>query len=218
MLHADDVVRPGFYERLRADLLAHPDAKAAACRFIHMDEDSHWMTIAEMESRVPTVLGEEFFAKLFTKQRFVSVALAVHRSVYEEIGGFRPELPHCADWDMWKRIAFSYPIFYEPEPLACYRIHAKSDMSRLVNTGENVVEQRRSILLSYAEMPRAAVGPYYGSAMKQAGIQAIAHARRLWTSGNHRAAWRQLKEGLRCSKRPAVMARALFFFARMVMR
>ena len=218
ILHADDTVRVGFYQRLREGLTAHPEAKAAACRFIHMDEDSHWMAIAELESQRPTLLGDEFFAKLFVKQRFVSAALAVHRSAYEEIGGFRPELPHCADWDMWKRIAFHHSIFYEPEPLACYRIHAKSDMSRLVNTGENVVEQRRSILLSCAEMPRAKVAPYYRSAMKQAAIYAISHARRLWINGNHQAAWRQLQEGLRCSMGPAIMARVLFFFARMVVR
>jgi glycosyltransferase involved in cell wall biosynthesis len=218
VLHADDTVRPGFYQRLRDGLTAHPEAKAAACRFIHMDEDSHWMSIAELESRGPAVLGDEFFTKLFVKQRFVSAALVVHRAVYEEIGGFRPELPHCADWDMWKRIAFYHQIFYEPEPLACYRVHAQSDMGRLVTTGANVVEERRSILLSYAEMPRGKVARYYRSAMKQAGVHAIAHARRLWLNGNHRAAWRQIREGLRCSMGPAVMARVVFFFAQMVVR
>lgn len=218
MLHADDTVRAGFYQRLRDGLAAHPKAKAGACRFIHMDEGSHWLSIAEPEARTPSLLSDEFFPKLFVKQRFVSAALVVHRSVYEEIGGFRSEIPHCADWDMWKRIAFRYAIYYEPEPLACYRVHAQSDMSRLVNTGENVVEQRRSILLSYAEMPRDKVARYYRSAMKQAGVYAVAHARRLWVNGNHHAAWRQLKEGMRCSMGPAVMARVLFFFARMVMR
>jgi hypothetical protein len=216
ILHADDVVRPGFYERLRKGVTRHPEAKAAACRFIHMDDDGHWLAIAELESRSPTILGEEFFAKLFIKQRFAFVALAVRRSVYEELGGFRSEIPHCTDWDMWKRIALDHPIFYEPEPLACYRIHAKSDTIRLVTTGQNVVEQRRSILLSCAEMPRAT--RYYRSAMRQAGIYAIAHARRLWMNGNRRAAWRQLREGLRCSWGPPVIARALFLFARITIR
>lgn len=218
ILHADDTVRFGFYRRISEGLIAHPEANAGTCRFIHMDESGHWTSIAELESLTPALLGRDFAAKLFIGQRLVSASLVVRRLVYEELGGFRSELPHCADWDMWKRIAFRHLIFYEPEPLACFRVHSSSNSNRLFRTGENVVDQRRSILFSCAELSQQQVAPLYRAAMKHAGIRAIAHARRFWRKGDHISAWHQLKEGLRCSMAPEVMARLLFFFARMFAR
>ena len=30
------------------------------------------------------------------------------------------------DWEMWVRIAAHFPVWYEPEPLALYRVHDSS--------------------------------------------------------------------------------------------
>ena len=39
ILHGDDTVRPDFYSRARKGVVAHPEAGAALCRTIYMDED-----------------------------------------------------------------------------------------------------------------------------------------------------------------------------------
>ena len=43
-------------------------------------------------------------------QRMQFVGTIVRRSMYEQLGGFRPELTLCPDWDMWKRVAVHAPI------------------------------------------------------------------------------------------------------------
>jgi hypothetical protein len=79
-------------------------------------------------------------------------SIVVRRSTYEELGGFRPSLPHCMDWDMWKRIAVAKPVHYDPAPMAWFRMHQAADSSRLIATGENVPEERRSIEYSCAQL------------------------------------------------------------------
>ena len=42
-------------------------------------------------------------------------------------------------------------IYYEPEPLACYRLHEGAESSRLMRTGETSLDERRSIDFSCAQ-------------------------------------------------------------------
>jgi glycosyltransferase involved in cell wall biosynthesis len=145
ILHGDDTVRPDYYKRARANITAHPEAGAALTRMIYTDGDGQWMGLSELESRVSGILDEGFSWRQLTDQRIQFVAMVVRRSTYEELGGFRASLPHCLDWDMWKRVVLSKPIVYNSEPLACYRVHDGMDSNRLIATGANVAEERRSI-------------------------------------------------------------------------
>ena len=139
ILHGDDTVRPEFYRRARSGIEAHPEAAAALCRIIYMDGDGQWTGLADLESRQRGLLDGSFAWRQLLDQRIQFVGMVVARSTYEELGGFRPSLPYCLDWDMWKRIALlGKPIHYEPEPLACYRLHEGAESSRLIATGENV--------------------------------------------------------------------------------
>src|SRR5882757_591167 len=154
ILHGDDTVRSDFYSRARAGITARPEVGAALCRTIYMDEDGQWTGLAELESRTPGVLDGSFAERQLVEQRIQFVAIVVRRTTYEELGGFRSSLPHCLDWDMWKRIALSKALYYDPEPMACYRVHMGADSSRLVATGANVIEERRSIDYSCAALPQ----------------------------------------------------------------
>ena len=211
ILHGDDTVRPNFYERAGTGVTAHPQAAAALCRHIYMDEDGQWTGFSELESRVSGVLDTDFAWRQLLDQRIQFVAMVVRRSTYEELGGFRPLLPHCMDWDMWKRIALSSPVHCDPEPMACYRLHAGADSSRLITTGENVREERRSIDYSCAALPREKAAMVQRAASKAAGLRAARRARLLSKKGMRAAAWHQLAAAVRCSRAPAVLARSAFF-------
>jgi hypothetical protein len=51
----------------------------------------------------------------------------VRGSVQRAVGGYRPELPHAGDLEMWLRIAAVSDIAYvRGVPQACYRKHASS--------------------------------------------------------------------------------------------
>ena len=41
--------------------------------------------------------------------RVRSPGIVVRRSAYEQVGGFRTDLPHAADWEMWTRLAAHGP-------------------------------------------------------------------------------------------------------------
>ena len=140
----------------------------------------------------------------------------VRRSTYEELGGFRSTLPHYLDWDMWKRVVLAKAVYYDPEPMACFRLHLAADSSRLVATGENVIEERRSIEYSCAELLPEYAPFIRRAAKKAAGVRALRRARQLWKNGQRPAAWRQFTEGMRCSLAPAVLVRSAYFLLRTV--
>lgn len=209
ILHGDDTVRPGFYAEARRAIEAHPEIGAVTCRFVHMDEDSIWTYLSEIEARRGGVLGPDFIARMMLINRVMFPAMIVRRSVYETIGGFRPQLVHCADWDMWLRTARHVPVFYNPEPLACYRVHSAADTARLVATGENVVDERRfmDILASY--VPAAEQRVAYRQGMQAAAIRAIRRSKELWRKNQRDVARVQFREALRCSMSLPVLKHAI---------
>ncbi|MBV8538840.1 MAG: glycosyltransferase [Alphaproteobacteria bacterium] len=209
ILHGDDLLRPGFYVRARQALAAHPEIGAWACRVIYMDDGGHWMGLSELETRRPQVLCQDFVERLFVDQRLYFVSLLVRRRIYEQLGGFRPELPLCLDWDMWKRIALATPIFYDPEPLACFRLHPVSAYANSVRSGESVADERRAIAIASAYVPSARAARLRRAALKAAAIRAVRTARQQWRLGYRAAALRVVREALRCSTAPGVLARLL---------
>jgi glycosyltransferase involved in cell wall biosynthesis len=216
ILHADDVIRPGFFAHARRAATEHPAIGAFVCRLIYIDETGLWTGLSELEARTAGILGEDFVTRQLLEQRIQFAGMIVRRRVYEELGGFRPELNHCTDWDMWNRVVAHRQIFYDPEPLAHYRIHSRSDTHRVVRSGENVADERRAIRLSSSYVPGGQASRLQRDAMRIAAIRASRRVRRLWRSGDRTAALRQFREALRCSTAPAVLARLLGMLASMV--
>jgi glycosyltransferase involved in cell wall biosynthesis len=68
--------------------------------------------------------------ELLLLQREVIVAgssnCIIPKAIFEGVGGFDPNLSVSADWDLWLRIARSWPVAYVPEVLVEYRYHSKS--------------------------------------------------------------------------------------------
>jgi len=53
-------------------------------------------------------------------------SIIVRRSSYQKVGGFYPGRKFSFDWDLWNRIAALGPVWYDPRPLAQYRVHESS--------------------------------------------------------------------------------------------
>jgi GT2 family glycosyltransferase len=216
VLHGDDTVRPGFYTQAREAARAHPDLAAIACRVIYIDGDGVWMGLSELETRKAGVVDEDFVRRQLLEQRIQFAGMVVKRSAYEEFGAFRPELKHCADWDMWNRIIVQRPVYYTPEALACYRLHGAADSAHQVRTGENVIDERRAIRLACTYVrPEYAKG-LHREAMRMAAIRGLRRVRTHMTLGQRDVALRQLQEAFRCSVAPGVMARLLYVLAALI--
>jgi glycosyltransferase involved in cell wall biosynthesis len=151
VLHTDDFVLPGFYERLKAALECRSDVGAAFCRHAFIDENERCLWTSELESPTAGILPD-FIEKIGASQRIQAPSIVVRRSVYEQLGGARLDLPFSADWEMWIRITAHFPIWYEPAILAAYRVHSRSYTADFKG-GENVADLRRCIELSRRWLP-----------------------------------------------------------------
>ncbi len=70
-------------------------------------------------STTPTV--QRYFSAVLGGVTFQTSSFVIHRSVFEQVGRFDPDLRSGEDVDMWCRIAFRYPwIGYGVEPSYCY--------------------------------------------------------------------------------------------------
>ncbi|MBE9163316.1 glycosyltransferase [Tychonema sp. LEGE 06208] len=199
ILHDDDVVLPGFYSRLREGIEKEPSVGAAFCRHIYTDEAGNQRWVSWLERETPGVLTD-WLEQIIVMCRLQASPIAVKRSVYESLGGFCPQAGAASDWEMWKRVAVHYPIWYEPEPLAWYRQHTSSDNTRLLKSGGLIADVRRSIDISQSYLPRAIADKLSNQAREHYAFYALETAKKLLTDGESEAAIAQIREGLKCSQ------------------
>jgi glycosyltransferase involved in cell wall biosynthesis len=212
LLHGDDAVRDGFYRTMQGPLVTHPEVAAAFCRYISMDEDGNWETIAPLEANRRGILPD-WLERIALGQRLQTPCMVVRRSVYEQLGGFDVRLSHCEDWEMWTRIAAAHEVWYEPEPLALYRVHGRSASDRSRRSGENVVDLRRAIDINTAALPPARADELTRRAREITAATAIRRAANMVQAGDTAAARAQVREALKTSRSPSVLERLAFFGA-----
>jgi hypothetical protein len=96
---------------------------------------------------------ERCLEELAVQQKIQCPSIIVRREVYEHLGGFLSDLCYALDWELWVRIAARYPIWYEPNPLACYRLHKGNETARLSRTGTDLVDWKKSIEIVSQHVP-----------------------------------------------------------------
>jgi glycosyltransferase involved in cell wall biosynthesis len=165
VFHQDDVVLPGFYERLGRGTRERPDAGAAFCRHVIMDVDGFWESVSPIERRAPGVL-EDWLSKISLHQRLQCASIVVRRDVYENLGGYRSDLKLALDWEMWVRIASRYPVWFEPGLLACWRVHYDNESRRLHREGSDIADALRAIEITRGYLPPE-FRPAAGSRIRQ---------------------------------------------------
>jgi hypothetical protein len=108
--------------------------------------------------------------------------MVVRRDVYERLGRFDTRIRRSGeDWEMWVRGAAHYPLWYEPEPLAIYRVGDGTLISEAMRTGENVRDLVRVIELMQPLLPEHQAGELRPRALETAALTAgTAHAAARW--------------------------------------
>jgi glycosyltransferase involved in cell wall biosynthesis len=122
ILHGDDYVLDGFYDRLQPAFLRDKQIGAAFCRSIYLGQQGQQQSLTPLE-RPDAGLLPNWLEIIATRPRLTTPSLVVRREVYESLGGFDDRF-RCAgeDWEMCVRIATRYDVWFEPEPLAVYRV------------------------------------------------------------------------------------------------
>jgi len=152
ILHSDDFVLPGFYSRLEDSLTSRNDAGAAFTRWTTVDDAGRILEPSAPQLDVAGILTDGL-DRLAAAQVIQFPAMVVRKSAYEETGGFRGDLTYALDWEMWVRLAARYPVWYEPELLACYRVHTESETTRLRRMGEDLADQAKAIRIIEGYLP-----------------------------------------------------------------
>jgi len=195
ILHQDDIVLPGFYDRMRKGA-EHSHAGAIFCRHAVVNSNGHWIQLSELH-RESTGLLDDWHGKITVQCVIQCAAIAVRRRVYEQLGGFFPHLHYVPDWEMWQRIASQFPFCFEPSILACYRLHPNSATSRLRLDAADTREIRGMIDLTMAYHDPARARVLANKARSWWAESAVFHARELLVQGRRAPAVRQIIEGLR---------------------
>jgi glycosyltransferase involved in cell wall biosynthesis len=213
LLHGDDLVRDGFYRKLKHAFELRPEIGAAYCRHIIMDDHGHWQSISPLEQPESGILPN-WLERIAVGQRLQAPSIVVRRSVYEHLGGFDRRMRYYAeDWEMWVRIAARYPVWYEVEPLAVYRIRSSSLSGRTVRTGENGADLRRAIEINRASLPREQAAALSRQARENNALACIRRAHRMLNAGEMQAPVAQLREAVRFSRSVNVVGRTMIVFA-----
>ena len=203
ILHGDDLVAPGFYAAFEQALRTNHTVGAAFCGTVNIDGDGAVIDVAEPEM-TEAGIHVDLIGRLGIRNLIMFPSMIVKRATYERLGGFHPELFHAADWDMWKRVALAVPVWYDPAPLAMYRVHDKSDTSDLMLSGANIADARHAIQVADQYLPAAIRENLTQRANLYHGLYAIEIAGQMIGRGAWSAAGAQLREAFRCSRSPTV--------------
>jgi len=134
-LDADDEWLPDKLKQQIELLDRNPDLKwCSANRFEAQGQNK---SVVGSKAAITEALdGRDYFSNYFTaalkgKCPIVTSTIMVHREVFKQVGVFGSCWSRCADVDMWRRIAHSYPqIGYIPDPLAIRHLDAENPSMR----------------------------------------------------------------------------------------
>lgn len=136
LLHGDDLVRPGFYDKMHSLFTEHPLLGAGFCRYAYINEQGAVLYCQDPEMDQVGVL-QNWLVRLGERQRIQYAAMVVKREVYENLGAFYG-VEYGEDWEMWMRIAAHYDTGYVPQVLAEYRKHYSSVSGKHFVTARNM--------------------------------------------------------------------------------
>ena len=188
LLHQDDFVLPGFYDRIQRGFARVPHLGMAFSRTRIIDEGREQEKCSSRIRWLPGVI-DDWLPRIGERQRIQTPAAVVPRNTYELVGGYRPELRQTLDWEMWVRIAAHYPVWYEPGALAVYRRHPGNESARLFRSGLVWPDIARAIDIIAEALPADIRDRVTGASVRWHTASALRTVERLLASGmNEQAA------------------------------
>jgi hypothetical protein len=128
LLSADDYLLPGALERAAAVLDAHPDVGFVFGRVMERNADGTLRSSEPLpgvrESSDIAIVSGLRFLQLSGARNLVPTPTAVVRNVLQQkVGGYRHDLPHTGDMEMWFRLAAHGSVAVLGAHQAVYRRH-----------------------------------------------------------------------------------------------
>jgi glycosyltransferase involved in cell wall biosynthesis len=213
LLHGDDYVLNGFYHKLQQAFETQPEIGAAFCRQIFMDDAGNWEAYSPLEQPESGLLNSGL-ERLAREQRIMTPSIVVRRDVYERLGGFDSRLICSEDWEMWVRIAAQFPVWYQTEPMAVYRMHSASNTGRHVRNGDDMRYTRMAIEIFKSYLPEDKADRLSKKARETYALSALDTAYSMFLKRDLSAMLVQIREAIYLSHSPKVIRRMGHFLAR----
>lgn len=160
LLSADDLLTPGCLGRAVSIMDAAPSIGMVYGRTIHF----------QCEADLPVIYPRDFGFRRWSGANWLrlrcragynvitSPEVVVRGEIQRAAGGYRPELPHAGDLEMWLRIAALSDIAYvNRTPQACYRVHPKSMMRTIYRGSFLDLRQRKGAFDSFFQRDAATI-------------------------------------------------------------
>lgn len=154
LLSADDYLLPGALHRAVALMERHPKVGLTFGNAVEIDpQGGRRLTNSLACKNGERILtGAEFIA-LSGPRNIVPTPTAVVRTVLQkQLGGYRKELPHAGDMEVWLRLSTCASVGFIESPQAVYRRHAGNmSLSYTAQCYLPDVEQRKAALDCFLE-------------------------------------------------------------------
>lgn len=127
IVSADDWLAPTILEEEAAILDKNPEIALVYSQAFDVVNGEKILKMPKPAGNESYIGRDNDFQLLLTKGDFIpSINALVRRVVYKKVGLFDTNLRYMADYEMWIRIAKSYPLAYIAKPLTYYRVHGKN--------------------------------------------------------------------------------------------
>jgi glycosyltransferase involved in cell wall biosynthesis len=181
LLHADDVLSPGYLRRAVELLDAEDDIGLVHCSAQHVDERGKALQLQRLWDQDRVDSDGVTLQRLLLDGCVINPAgVLVRRAVYEQGGAFTDDVVWGVDWHMWIRIALRWDVGYLAEPLALYREHGHSGTAAVMTSGRNARDELW-VIDDVFRLVQETQPELYG--LKPRAIRGVAH--RTWCFAEH---------------------------------
>ncbi len=156
LLHADDLLRPGFYAAYREVIATRDDLAMVIGAVEEIDEAGNPGELIGPDPPAQGPVLQDFACRQAVGHLGQFAGWVIRRDAVERVGGFSTLFRHCADWDLAFRIGLTGPVGCVSRPWSCYRVHAASDTSRLMVSGATTYERALVTRLCLSRLDRKA--------------------------------------------------------------
>jgi hypothetical protein len=154
LLSADDMLAPGSLSRAIGIMEIDETIGMVYGRAIHFSDSGELRRVSRQRFSYSQFSGREWLEGRCRAGHNVitSPEVVVRGCVQRAVGGYRPELPHAGDLEMWLRIAAISNIGYVRRiPQAFYRVHPASMMRSVYQCPFTDLLQRKAAFDSFFE-------------------------------------------------------------------
>jgi glycosyltransferase involved in cell wall biosynthesis len=193
LLSADDYLLPGALTRAVRVMEMHPEVGLVFGNAFELVEKGTMIPVEPFAAAGPRVkdcimTGQEFVTRSGARNIVPTPTAVVRTSIQKSVGGYRSDLPHSGDMEMWLRICVCASVGFVDAYQAVYRLHGgnMSNGYREANWLPDIL-QRKAAIDCFLE--NSAAVPWLERGLRarirySLAVDTVSHASRAFNDGD----------------------------------